>query len=50
MAASRNPRLSLFAFDLLELGGKDLGRTPLEERKGGTCQAGPQSLLGGATE
>jgi bifunctional non-homologous end joining protein LigD len=24
----------LFAFDLLELGGKDLRRTPLEERKG----------------
>jgi ATP-dependent DNA ligase len=24
----------LFAFDLLELGGKDLRRAPLEERKG----------------
>jgi bifunctional non-homologous end joining protein LigD len=34
MAASRKPRPSWFAFDLLELGGKDLRRTPLEERKG----------------
>jgi hypothetical protein len=41
----------LFAFDLLELGGKDLRRTPLEERKGGAlAKAGPQSLLGRATE
>jgi ATP-dependent DNA ligase len=24
----------VFAFDLLELGGKDLRRAPLEERKG----------------
>src|SRR5204863_4251378 len=28
----------LFAFDLLELGGKDLRRIPLEERKGALAQ------------
>jgi ATP-dependent DNA ligase len=27
------PEVVLFAFDLLELGGKDFGRAPLEERK-----------------
>ena len=33
-AASLNSEAVLFAFDLLELGGKDLRRTQVEERKG----------------
>jgi bifunctional non-homologous end joining protein LigD len=34
----------LFAFDLLELGGKDLRRTPLEERKGALAKLIRRSL------
>jgi bifunctional non-homologous end joining protein LigD len=41
---------ALFAFDLLELAGKDLGRTPLEERKRALVKAATKGIVGSSAK
>jgi ATP-dependent DNA ligase len=36
---SEGSKAVLFAFDLIELGGKDLRSAPLEQRKSPACEA-----------
>jgi ATP-dependent DNA ligase len=40
----------LFAFDLLELAGNDLRRTPIEQTQARACQAAMPSTLGAAVQ